>query len=219
MRRETRINLIFLITFVVFALPGAVILFRKKLDPTAHRLDQPDPVLHRLPYMSPLPAPPDIKWVVPDRTQAWVESLTAPVPTLSAGPPGPQWDPVISADHLLQLLSVRHENSATHLALLLWSDIPAPRSDALSVSVDGSAANVTGAKAVALPAKVRRELVTGGFVRPPKEVVMAEVEVPRFLTPGPHRLELTYSGPDPSVRTALEFRTPQGVADGHKPGE
>ena len=42
-------------------LPGAVILFRKKLDPTAHRLDQPDPVLRRLPYMSPLPAPPDMR--------------------------------------------------------------------------------------------------------------------------------------------------------------
>jgi hypothetical protein len=69
-RRETRVNLIFLVAFLALSLPGAVILFRKKLDPGAPRMDQPDMMVTRLPYMAPLPAPTGVKWVVPDRTRA-----------------------------------------------------------------------------------------------------------------------------------------------------
>ena len=39
MKRETRVNLIFLIAFLAISLPGAVILFRKKLEPNARRMD------------------------------------------------------------------------------------------------------------------------------------------------------------------------------------
>ena len=212
MRRETRINLIFLTVFVIFALPGAVVLFRKKLDPTAHRLDQPDPVLHRLPYMSPLPAPPDIKWIVPDRTQAWVKSLTAPIPTISAGPPGPQWEPVISADHLLQVLKFEPRSSDNHLTLLLWRELPEPRPEEFVVTVDQTTARVVSANSTPLPPEVRHELVMVGFVRPPKDVVLLEVNVPRMSASRSQRVELSYTGPGSPTRTAVEFKTPNRVS-------
>ena len=208
MRRETRVNLVFLIGFVILALPGAVILFRKKLDPTAHRLDQPDPILNRLPYMSPLPAPPDIKWIVPDKTQAWVESLTAPVPTLSAGPPGPQWEPVISADHLLQLLAIHPEPPGEHLTLLLWSELPEPRASQFTIAVDQTASSVIDAKLTSIPNDVRRELVVGGFVHPPKDVVLLDVKSPVPLTPTLQHLELSYTGPGSPIHTELQFKAP-----------
>jgi hypothetical protein len=211
-RRETRVNLIFLISFVILALPGAVILFRKKLDPTAHRLDQPDPILSRLPYMSPLPAPPDIKWIVPDKTQVWVESLTAPFPTLSAGPPGPQWEPVISADHLLQILSIRAESPGEHLTLLLWSDLPEPKSSQFTVTVDETASSIVDARSTPVPNDVRRELVVAGFIHPPKDIVFLNVKTPLTLTSSPHRLELSYTGPGSPIHTAVDFKAPASPA-------
>ena len=209
MRRETRFNLIFLIVFILVALPGAVILFRKKMDPTAHRLDQPDPVLHRLPYMVPPPAPPDIKWIVPDKTQAWVESLTAPAPTLSSGPPGPQWEPVISPDHLLQVLSVAPAPVETAIVLLFWTDMGAgsPAPELFSVTVDKTGkARVAEVKSVELPREVRRELVMGGFVRPPQSVMVLTVVVQGLPESGAHRIELTYRGTDPPIRTSVQLK-------------
>jgi len=203
-RRETRINLIFLTAFVIFALPGAVILFRKKLDPSAHRLDQPDPVVSRLPYMSPLPAPPGVKWVVPDRTQAWVRSLTAPVPTLSAAPPGPQWEAVISPDHFLQVLTLQQTDSGNDLTMLFWRDIPDPRDSDFTVTVDGQMSNVTRVKSTPVPAEVRHELVMAGFVRPPKDVTILKVKLPP-QSHDPRRLELVCSRPDFPLRSTVEF--------------
>ena len=208
-RRETRINLIFLMLFVIFALPGAVILFRKKLDPTAHRLDQPDPILSRLPYMSPLPAPPGVKWVAPDRTQAWVKSLTAPVPTLSSAPPGPGWEPVISKDHLLQVLAVQPQDSGTRLTLLLWTETPDAPPDAYKVTVNDAVVPIAVAKPAMLPPGVRRELVTSGFVRPPKQVLLLDVTIPSPLPPCA-RIDLTYPRPESPIHTSVNLPTRTG---------
>jgi hypothetical protein len=213
-RRETRINLVFLTAFLILALPGAVILFVKKLDPTAHRLDQPDPILHHLPYMSPLPAPPDIKWVAPDRTQAWVRSLTAPVPTASAVPPGPQWEPVISPDHLLQLLAIVPRPADTfQLTLLLWSDLPANAQSFTLAADDGTPrSTVDSVQPRDLPPEVRRELVVAGFVRPPKTVLLLVVEV-HNLHPAPsHHLDLSNSTVQPPLHTGLDFKLPNPLS-------
>jgi hypothetical protein len=205
-RRETRLNLVFLTAFIVVTLPGAVILFKKKLDPTAHRLDQPDPILNHLPYMVPPPAPPNVKWVVPDRTQAWVQSLTAPTPTVSAGPPGPQWEPVISADHRLQLLA-RSIDPKPQLTFLLWDGVAEPRIDLFTVSIDGhpERAHITRVRPVPLPADVRRELVMMGFVRPPVQALVLEVDF-QTLTPGTkHVLDLSYTTSANSFHSSIEL--------------
>jgi hypothetical protein len=217
-RRETRSNLVFLVVFLVFTLPGAVILFKKKLDPTAHRLDQPDPVLRRLPYMSPPPAPPDIKWIVPDRTQAWVRSLTAPLPTLSAAPPGPQWEPVISQDHMVQLLAVSPQSDALRLTLLVWSD-KWDTGRAFNLSVDDGMPQTRTVNEARreVPSDVRRELVMAGFVRPPKSILLLQVDA-AGLRPSPsHHLEVSSSGSPPDLHTSLEFVPPLGVVPASRP--
>ena len=192
---------------MVVSLPGAVILFRKKLDPTSHRLDQPDPVLHRLPYMVPPPAPPGIKWIVPDLTQRWVATIAGPGGPVSAGPPGPQWEPVISSDHLLQVLRADPKAGSTRLTLLVWDGRIEPRAAAFGIRVDGSAAGVSivAAESMALPHDVRRELVVMGFVRPPEHVIRVEVRCASFATGAAHRIELTYEGPPALLHTAVDF--------------
>ncbi|HEY8750851.1 MAG TPA: hypothetical protein VIM11_22900 [Tepidisphaeraceae bacterium] len=209
MRRENRLNLLFLAAFIVVALPGAVILFKKKLDPTAHRLDQPDPILNRLPYMVPPPAPAGIKWIVPDRTQAWVQSLTAPAPVASAKPPGPQWEPVISEDHRLQLLGVT-VGDPSHLTLLLWNGTVEPRADLFAVTIDGApgSAHVTSVKVIAIPPDARRELVMMGFVRPPVNVLVLDVAAQALAPLAKHSLALSYTASSGGFRTSVEFGVP-----------
>ena len=76
MKRETRANLLFLALFLAVSLPGAVILFKKKLDPNASRMGMPEFVRRRLPYMAPLATPDsEVMRVIPPLTGAWVEEL------------------------------------------------------------------------------------------------------------------------------------------------
>ena len=207
MRRETRINIFFLVAFVVVSLPGAVILFRKKLDPTAHRLDQPDPVLNRLPYMVPPPAPPGVRWVAPDLTQRWLTGLAGEGGPLSAAPPGPQWEPVISGDHVLQVLRADRGADANRLSLLVWDGAIEARAALFTVKVDGHAAGAgeVSAERVALPHDVRRELVVMGFVRPPESVVRVGATFPALVPGVPHRVELGYDGPPAPLRAAVDL--------------
>lgn len=205
MRRETRVNLLFLLAFVAVSLPGAVILFRKKLDPTAHRLDQPDPILNRLPYMSPPPAPPGIRWVSPDLTQRWLAGLARPATLASAAPPGPQWEPVISADHRLQLLVAERAAGSARLDLIVWDEAVEPSAEAFAVRVDGEAAPVASAESLPLPHDVRRELVVAGFVRPPEHIVRLQVTCGPLAPDKTHRVELSYDGPPAPLRESLDI--------------
>ena len=77
MTRETRANLVFLALFLAVCLPGAVILFKKKMQPGAVPLGMPDFVRRRLPYLVPLPTPDDqVIRVIPPQTGAWVSELS-----------------------------------------------------------------------------------------------------------------------------------------------
>lgn len=186
MKRETRLNLWFLGIFLVVSLPGAVILFIKKLDPGASRMDQPDAVLTQLPYMSPPPAPPGTRWMVPPKTRQWLSDLTRQKTggaMASAVAEGPEWEPVISADHLLQLMSHRRVGPKTEAySLLLWGErIPAKASQlAVRLSMSGQTPTAPGtvasAEALPIPADVRKELVQLGFDHPPTHVIWIETE-------------------------------------------
>src|SRR5258706_12692966 len=105
MKQETRVNLIFLAIFLAISLPGAVILFKSKLDPSAAPMYLPDPVRQRLPYMAPQGTPDQVARVVRPLTGQWVEKLTRR-----------QGEgevlirkrlPVLSDDHLLQGTAVK----------------------------------------------------------------------------------------------------------------
>src|SRR5438270_478817 len=75
MKHETRVNLIFLSLFLAISLPGAVILFKRKLDPAAAPMYLPDPIRQRLPYMAPQWMPDEVTRVIPPLTGQWVDEL------------------------------------------------------------------------------------------------------------------------------------------------
>ena len=200
-------NVIFLVAFLAISLPGAVILFRKKLDPHARRMDQPDVITTRLPYMTPRPAPPDVKWIVPDQTRAWLEQLTQSHTGNSrmlSATSGPQWTPVISEDHLVQVMSARESGDSLHIGLLIWSDANEPGAADFSVTVDGLPANVSQSVKEAVPPPVRSELVSLGFIKPPKTVCWIDVLSPP-IRDARAQLDLDYKGPPAPLHTTVEF--------------
>ena len=214
MRRETRANLWFLILFLAISLPGAVILFRKKLDPTSPRLDQPDRVTRRLPYMAPPPAPPDVKWVVPDLTRQWLAEVVRPrgAALVSAAEPGPKWEPVISADHLLQVMIAANAGAAWRVELLLWQGTPELLTRYYSVHLDAGNlredSRVTAVRQVAVPPEVRRELVLMGFVRPPSQVLMIDADFEALAPAASHvHLSLDYAGPPAPLHSSVDWVT------------
>jgi hypothetical protein len=210
-RRETRFNLVFLLVFLGVSLPGAVILFRKKLDPSASRMDQPDAVVRQLPYMTPLPAPPDMRWMVPPRTFQWLDNLTqqktgsAMVSVLG---PGPEWEPVISSDHLVQLMAVVPGAASERYSFVVWTEQALPTGGIL-VHRGGSAADsdgrVTNSEPMALPQDLRRELVALGFAHPPKTIAWADVSFTRTLVPATQKITFDCNASTPPIHSTLEF--------------
>src|SRR4051794_34934996 len=115
MKRETRANLIFLGCFLAISLPGAMILFKKKMNSSAPPMFLPDAVRRRLPYMAPVSTPDEVTRFIPDLTGAWVENV-------SREQGGPETilmrarKPVVSSDHLVQLVGIKGRS----IYLIAW---------------------------------------------------------------------------------------------------
>jgi hypothetical protein len=124
--------------------------------------------------------------MVPPKTRQWLADLTVQKtggPMASAVAEGPEWEPIISADHLLQLMSHRRTGQKTEAySLLLWGErMPASAAQmAVRLGVPGqstmSESKVALAEEVPIPADVRKELVQLGFDHPPLRVLWIETE-------------------------------------------
>ena len=203
--RETRINLWFLAIFLVISLPGAVILFIKKLDPSAPRMDEPDAVLTRLPYMTPAPSLSKVRWMVPPVTYRWLTELTQKKTggtMASALPPGPEWEPVISADHRVQVMSTSTRNGMTHLALAVWDSPSADDASrvklAFQVSGHDVPIEIVQTDSVEIPGPVRHELVSLGYSHPPARIEWIDCDAKGTIEPGAQAV-LTCTGAAPSA--------------------
>src|SRR5439155_25260156 len=75
MTKESRYNLIFLAVLLALMLPGAVILFRKKLEPTLRPMSEPDPVPRTIAYVSNGTVPPGMRRVEPPHLAEWVDQV------------------------------------------------------------------------------------------------------------------------------------------------
>lgn len=206
MQRETRINLIFLTVFLALAAPGAVLLVVKTIRAGGNRMSQPDAVVDRMPFMSPLPVPDGIKWVAPDLTMQWLRDFLEGRMPISSVPPGPRWEPVISDDHALQLMEVSKTDAGWHVSLVLWQAPTFPTKDMFKLTVlnhNRQPFEITRADAADIPQQIRRELVSLGFAKPPQQVVWIEATTPA-LSPG-DQIELTYPGPSGAARSSVQI--------------
>jgi hypothetical protein len=187
MTRETRLNLIFLGVILAIMLPGAVMLFRKKMDPTSPPMFMPDYVRRRLPYMAPQEAPTGVVRVIPDATGAWVERVNR-----ERGGGGPvlleDRRPVVSDDHTVQVTGLKNTGSGTTLDLIVWT--PATR---ISVTCGDQNAKIVKVENVPMPSEVKKELMNWGVVRPPHTVVWVEAQFAKKQTsPGEREIRVSY---------------------------
>ena len=207
-KRDTRLNLLFLVVFLAVSLPGAVILFKKKLDPNAARMDQPDAIVRQLPYMAPLPAPPGVKWVVPVQTRAWLLQLTDNQ-LLSASDDPRRWQPAISNDHIFQVMSCRYENAVVVISLIVWDRALSAAADDYAFTAGNVAVRIRSCAPVPVPQSIRRELMGLNEIRPPAAVTWIEADFPAASAGAGHvQVLMEYRGPGGPRRSSVRFSLP-----------
>jgi len=203
MKRETRINLIFLTVFLAAALPGMVILFKRKLDPAAPPLFMPDFVRRRLPYMaSQLSPDSEVTRYVPELTGHWVQAIND-----SHGAGQVLLDghhALISDDRQIQITAADVTGQQTTLALLAWNaDYKSdPRQYTVTASANGQilTANVTHADRIPMPLNVKKELMYAGVIQPPATVTWLATHFDRPLDGSiPWTIQVTYQNTKSTV--------------------
>ena len=166
MPRDTRANLIFLTIFLGISLPGAVILFKKKLDPTARPMYLPSAPSNTIAYMDPREAP-QLKRYSPERTGQWMATTARERGV--ANVLMRDGLPVMSSGRSFQVVGLSRSGAATVVHLVGWQSL-------LNVKVLARQAGqthegeVVSSSGVALPDEVRDELIRAGFAKPPRQV-------------------------------------------------
>lgn len=184
MKRDTRVNIWFLAIFLAICLPGAVILFRKKLNPNARPIFMSDEMEHRLPYMAPGPTPPGIVRVVPPGTWAFLQKLVSQKTGLnriaSEAAANGEPTPILSEDRQMQVVAIRKGSDKMIVDLVSWdaaaSEETAKYSASLEVDGRSEEAQLVKVETVPLDESVRRDLMNFGEIIPPKRIVWIEVE-------------------------------------------
>jgi len=188
MKRETRLNLIFLIVLLAILTPGGVMLFRKKLQPTLKPMGLPEAVQREVAFMSPQATPPGKKRVEPPHTARWIESVVrerigdadATRGRTILRPTDPDGLPLMSDKKTFQLVAAEPRESDIRLWLMLWDRDPA-REETWSVKLaqTDERFQILDTRPIEIPAIVREELGETGVTRPPHEVVWQELVVPK----------------------------------------
>ena len=204
MTRETRANLIFLAIFLAISLPGAVMLVKKKTEPGAPPMSMPDYVRQRLPYMAPQRTPDSVIRVVPELTGQWVEATNR---ELAEGPVVLMNGhvPLISDDRAVQVVSIAKDR----VFVLVWDEDAAV--EKVWAEGDGKRidAQAQGTRKIALPEDVRKELMYGGMIKPPREVQWLAVAFPTEIE-GCRRLSVYVSHPSGAVSCVNVFTNSAG---------
>jgi hypothetical protein len=177
-KRETRLNLLFLVGFLILSLPGAVILFKKKLDPSAPPLYRPDPIRHQIAYMAPVPDIAETRRVVPPGIHRWIAgliALRAPGATaiLPIGRQG-TFSPAISDDRRFEVVAYERTTAATTVYLLTWESAEAGARIDVQLPDSAGGKPLVGetlkVENLSVPKELLRELRDYAFASPPTVV-------------------------------------------------
>jgi hypothetical protein len=177
MKHETRLNLIFLSVFLAISIPGAVILFIRKLDPSAAPMYLPDPVRQRLPYMAPQWTPDEVTRVIPPITGQWIEQLNHDQGTDTEVLLRERL-PLLSTDRLLQVTGIKTAASTMTVYVVAWDNFGSDaRHYVASLATGGNkqTAKIRVAR-IPMPDPVRKELLTAGYVKPRPWIAWIELE-------------------------------------------
>jgi len=167
MTRDTRNNLIFLAILLPLLMPGAIMLFKAKLDPEAKRMFQPDFVRKEVLYNNYDDQRPTEQRYVPPMTSQWLRSEARDTLHPSAQNQITFHTGLASKEHRFEVVGIASsEASGSSVLAVLWD--PNMTSPAFVLGDDPMAIVATFTRD--LPPAVRKELQKSGFVKPPKNV-------------------------------------------------
>jgi len=186
--KETRYNLIFIVILLVLMVPGGVMLFRKKLEPTERPMYLPDPVRQTVAYMSPEETPPGMSRVAPQHTTNWVAGMKADIAGLATARPRDELGmPLMSQSKSFEVVTYAgDDHEGFRVLVLFWRPPP----EAQAWSIGGQGGRVEFSREFALPNRVREELGAHGVLVPPKRVTFQSIH---FAEPPSGEWALTLS--------------------------
>ena len=170
MKRENKINLIFIIVLIAAMIPGLTILIRRKLSGQGASAVMPDVPPFAVAYNQPPPYPPGLQRIEPLAVREWVRSVVRDkigkeIPLLSNS----QGAIVSDAFFTQAVAVVQQPNNGTDLWLLIWRDAPPPsKTDPAVGRTGGDDAAVQSLTAIDVPLDVRHALQDVGYIDPPK---------------------------------------------------
>jgi hypothetical protein len=189
MKKEAKWNLVFIVILVVALIPGAVILVKKKLDPSSHRMGGPDPVRKTTAYIDPFPdLPEDFRRLVPPGAEAWTGSLVAQRGRERLSYKG---QPVVSEARCFEVLSFTRENNGVEFIALIWNlpqdKPPAAIKAKAAVGKEPVEPLVLKHETLSIPAGVREEFRSAGFIKPPAQAELVIAQFPDLPDPTLHK--------------------------------
>lgn len=176
MLKETRYNLIFLSIVIAMLLPGAVILFRKKMEPDARRMDMPDAVPRTIAFMDRQQVPPGMRRIAPARTMDWLSAVTKEKAgeALCGRMLDPDGLPLMSDAKAFQVVAVRNESDRTRIWIAAWDqeskDFLSAAKWTLTVETHQLRPIDWQCETIQIPSVVRNELGENGLLKPPKTI-------------------------------------------------
>ncbi len=172
MTRESRLNFWILGAIIVLSLPGAIMLFRQKMQPYARPLGAPDPVRFEIPYMVPRPDEPGRSRSVPPATRTWLVELARANGATPAAAQSLQTRirPLISSGKSFEVLGANRDGDGWRFFLLVWDQTLVPHAEAYTLSADGAPLTIQSIESLEPPRDVRGELKFSGYIDPPHHV-------------------------------------------------
>jgi hypothetical protein len=216
---ETRNNLIFLAIVIALIVPGAVILFKNKLDPSAKALYLPDTMPRSTAYMSSVDTPPEIVRIVPPITRAFLLSVAgrgsavagsepAAALTLLIAPTDARGDvqPLISRDRRFEVVAVRSDG---RIVVAVWDELVRPNSRMEFELVEAAAPRQLSftAASIELPPDVRKELSQSGLFKSPTKLTWVQLSTGAGAPEAPFSVAFRYTVGDVSRSDVVEVQT------------
>lgn len=213
MRKEVKLNLLFIGILIVLMAPGIVIVMRKKLSGSSKPSYLPHDVPMSVAYNQPPPVPPRLPRVEPSEARQWVTQLlqerVGPNALLSRSEGGAA--PVMGDAFVTQLLTVAPRESGWTVCVMLWTE----RQDVSERNPTLTLISSTGRPIVEhvsverldVPKLVRHSLQKVGYIRPPEKVWLLTGQAgPTNATPA--SLTVRFAGQDAIENVPLTISTP-----------
>ena len=211
--KETRYNLIFIVLLFAMMLPGAVILFRKKMQPAARPMFEPDPVRKSLAYISPQELPPGMTRVVPPHVREWTTSLMVDrAGAVADRPRDADGMPLMSDRRMFEVLGIAtRADGRARVWALWWTAAPKDFQWVVTSSGKSSDVNVARSENLAVPPLVRDELGEAGVLQPPKSVALQELDLSAAPSPPWQLLAKQQNRTIDSADIVTTFTSPAGA--------